>query len=243
MLPGHGWIRCRRCFSVKGDEIYLGGGDPAPWRLEANSAAWGSPDPEVIVLGFSKGARQSRPLPFEAIPFAGMWPSLTKILRALKLLESTDCVERHFRPDEQRFHFGSLIRCSVSGWDRQKQAYSKSGGQILERFLKHPSCHSASVTCARTYLGSLPDRVRLVLMLGNSDDYIQRCMRLMESSHPGIRRLNAVSYGTDGITWVHALHPAAQGSYLADWLGRRECPVGRKFAPALEGVMQSGVVH
>ncbi len=241
MLPAHGWILCRRCFTAKGDELYLGQGSPPPWRLEATSAAWGSTNPTVMVLGFSKGARQSKPVPFEEIPFAGMRPQLSRILRALGLLAPSDSVERHFGPNEPDFHFGSLIRCSVAGWHKDKRDYRKSGGQILERFLKDASCRRTAETCARTYLGSLPKRTRLVLMLGNSDEYAAQCMALMSQVNPAVQRINAVSYGNDTVTWVHALHPAAQGSYLNDWLEARPCAVGRKFAPALEGVRHSSV--
>lgn len=243
MLPEHGWIRCRRCFTTKGDALYLGQGSPAPWRLEATSAAWGASNPRVMVLGFSKGARQSRPLPFDEVPFAGMWPQMTRVLQALRLLVPGDRVERHFRADERDIHFGSLIRCSVGKLDRNKQDYSKSGGQILEGFLKDSACHRASQTCARTYLGTLPERTRLVLMLGNSNAYVERCMRLMSQEHPAIRRINAVSYGTDRVTWVHALHPKAQGAHLLNWLSGNATAVGRKFAPALAGVLHSGVVQ
>jgi hypothetical protein len=243
MLPAHGWIRCRRCFTAKGDDLYLGPGSPAPWRLEATSAAWGASNPRVMVLGFSKGAHQSKPLPFDEVPFAGMWPQMTRVLQALRLLGLGDRVERHFRADEPDLHFGSLIRCSVAQWDRKTQGYSKSGGQILEGFLKDSVCYRASQTCARTYLGTLPERTRLVLLLGNSDPYVERCMRLMKLEHPTIRRINAVSYGTGTVTWVHALHPKAQGAHLPNWLSGNGTAIGRKFAPALEGVLQSGAVH
>lgn len=243
MLPEHGWIRCRRCFTSKGDELYLGQGSPAPWRLEATSAAWGTSNPRVMVLGFSKGAHQSKPLPFEEVPFAGMWPQMTRVLQALRLLGSDDRVERHFGPDEPDLHFGSLIRCSVARWDRRKQDYGKSGGQILAGFLRDSACHRASRTCARTYLGTLPERTRLVLMLGNADQYVERCITLMKQGHPAIQRLNAVSYGTDSVTWVHALHPKAQGAHLSNWLAGNGTAIGRKFAPAMKGVLHSGAIQ
>ena len=58
-LPSHGRVSCSRC--------YL---DPAPlfdeskriegeWRITANPLAWGNTNPEVIVLGFSKGPTQA----------------------------------------------------------------------------------------------------------------------------------------------------------------------------------------
>jgi len=242
MLPDHGFIRCRRCYKAKGEEMCVGRGSPPAWRLEATSAAWGSATPKVMVLGFSKGQRQSQRLPLEKVPFAGMWPKLTKILRRLSVIEPSDTVERHFRADELDLHFGSLIRCSVAMWDPDKEEYRKSGGQILERFLKDPDCRPMAETCARTYLGSLSERTRLVLMLGNSDEYVDRCMELMGREHPDVRRLNAVSYGNDQVTWVHALHPAAQGSYLKQWLDAMPTTVGRKLAPAIDGIRLSGAL-
>lgn len=43
-----------------------------PVRIRVDNGAWGADDPLVIVLGFARGTRQSRPLPFDRIAFAGM---------------------------------------------------------------------------------------------------------------------------------------------------------------------------
>ena len=73
-LPAHGRISCARCFGGCAEwgrtSIEENG-----WVLENNPMAWGAADPEILVLGFSKGVRQSGPFlskPFETIAFAGM---------------------------------------------------------------------------------------------------------------------------------------------------------------------------
>jgi len=128
-------------------------------------------------------------------------------------------------------------------WDARKQGYTKSGGQILERFLKDRQCRPIAATCARTYLGHFSDRTRLVVMLGNSNDYVRLCRERMQEIHPDIQIVNSVAYGSDKVTWVHTIHPKAQGRHVPDWLSGEDSPVGRKFAPALQAVRKSGLVH
>jgi hypothetical protein len=61
-LPAHGQINCPLCHhqnpvvfnrTVTKDE-------EGNWRITANPLAWGNPNAEIIVLGFSKGPTQAR---------------------------------------------------------------------------------------------------------------------------------------------------------------------------------------
>jgi hypothetical protein len=242
VLPPHGWIGCNRCYLSSGDSRLIGNGAPPSWKIENPNGAWGSSDPLVVVLGFSRGARQSKPRPFDQIAFAGMRNSLTKIMKALHLLRPNDHVDRRICATEKDFHFGSLFRCSVSMWDARKSAYAKSGNNILEKFLESDETRKVAHNCTEQHLSALAARTKLVLLLGNNKDYVSGCRVLFKRLYPDLRPLNDVSYATDKITWVHTIHAAAQGDYVPQWLEGAQTAIGRKFRPAFEGVLNSAVV-
>lgn len=242
MLPKHGWIGCSRCYTTESGNRLLGAGSPPTWKLERPNGAWGAVEPLVVVLGFSRGTRQSRPRPFDEIAFAGMRESLSRILRALQLLKDSDHVDRRICSTERDFHFGSLFRCSVAMWDARKSAYAKSGNNILEKFLASEETRKVAHNCTEQHLSAMPERTRLVVLLGNSEDYVEGCRSLFQRLYPDLQSINEVCYSNGKITWVHAIHAAAQGDYIPQWLSGKPTPIGRKFKPALDGVLGSEVI-
>jgi hypothetical protein len=242
-FPKHGWIGCSRCLPETEQQLFLGSGSPAPWKIEKPNGSWGTNNPLIVILGFSRGSNQKPTLPYDEIAFAGMRPQLTKILQKLQLLGESDFVDNRINAHETIFHFGSLFRCSVSMWDKTRNDYSKSGGGILEKFVKAKENDLIAKNCINQHFGSIPKRTKLILMLGNSDKYIDRCCSLFRREHPDIRRINEVAYGNTDTTWVHTIHAKAQGSYLPEWLEGRETAIGRKLKPAIEAVQQSGVIE
>ena len=91
-LPAHGRISCTKCFDghVEFDISKRSDGD---WRVTANPLAWGNQEPEIVVLGFSKGPTQAGALartPHNAIAYKGSRTNVGKILRReLRSLETT----------------------------------------------------------------------------------------------------------------------------------------------------------
>jgi len=241
-FPKHGWIECSRCLPEAKQQLFLGHGNPAPWKIEKPNGSWGTDHPLIVVLGFSRGSNQKSTLPYDEIAFAGMRPQLTKILQKLQLLDKSDFVDNRINANETVFHFGSLFRCSVSMWDKKKGNYSKSGGGILEKFVKAEENDLIAKNCINQHFQNIPKRTKLVVMLGNSDQYIERCYSLFCREHPDIRRINEVAYGNQHTIWVHTIHAKAQGSYLPQWLEGRETAIGKKLKPAIEAVKQSGVI-
>lgn len=226
-LPVHGYIGCRSCFPGAEHVMRFANSDGSRWQIEQPNAAWGSTEPEVLVLGFSRGATQSKPgTPFDDIAFKGMRGSLTLILRALGLL-GTESVDTHIRASETRFGFGSLVRCSVAQWDEAKAEYSKSGGAILKKFAKGDITQSIASRCSATFLGSLPERTKLVVMLSNDPAYIDFCFHLMRAVRGDAARVNAVAYDSAGVRFVHTIHAKAQGALVPDWLEKRNSQTGR----------------
>jgi hypothetical protein len=163
-------------------------------------------------------------------------------MQALSLLDSEDHVGKHINANEKNFHFASLFRCSVSMYDPKKGDYSKSGGGILEKFLQAVETREIAHNCTENYVKNLPSRTRLVVLLGNSDKYVDGCKSLAERLYPNVRWLNRVAYTDGSVTWVHCIHAAAQGNHVPRWLSGGESAIGRKLRPAQEAVEQSGVI-
>jgi hypothetical protein len=89
-LPTHGRVDCNRCFnscqSVDFDKTKR---TEDNWRITANPLAGGNENPEVVVLGFSKGPTQGGALaraPHNEIAYMFGRPNVGKILRRVGLL-------------------------------------------------------------------------------------------------------------------------------------------------------------
>lgn len=241
---GHTKIDCAQCYpnhqATWGRSHHtFGAGSPPKWRIENTPAIWGSANPCILVLGFSRGSNQSHDRqPFDQVAFHGMRSALTRILRRLDLLAADETVDARIRDGEADMAFGSLIRCSIAQYDERKQGYAKSGGAILQTCLKDADSARIVDTCARRHLATRPERLRLVIVLGNEDRYIAGCRSLVTRLHPGVRPLNAVAYGDDQVTWVHVIHAKAQGRHVPDWLEQpaTASPLGHKRDLAIAAV-------
>lgn len=219
-LPSHGPIACRRCLPGTGAQWEFHNSDGSRWCLENSPAAFGATSPGVLVLGFSKGVNQSKAgLAFDDIAFAGMRKQLAAILQSLRLLARP--IDECIRAGEQRLGFGSLIRCSVAQWDPQKEKYSKSGNAILQKFAKGDVTAQVAKNCVDQFLRELPARTKLVVLLGNEARYIEFCKGQVERARGEARAVNAVSYDSVGVRFVHVIHAKAQGALIPDWLAGR----------------------
>jgi len=215
-LPAHGPIACRRCFTDAAPQRDLG-----PWRVVNDPGAWGSSAPEILVLGFSKGFTQAalaRTGRFEDIPFAKMRPRLTEVLRVLGVLGPDETVDARMVASERRLAFGSLVRCSLS---RLNEASGKREctGPIMTKAFAEAQAAPIVRRCAETHLQQLPASVRLVLMLGTGDAYIEGCRGVVRSLHgPRFAPLNPVAYRTGTTVWVHVSHPSGMNGYHSAWM-------------------------
>ena len=189
-LPPHGPLACRRCFPSSGNEWDFSNSDGSRWRLEHSPAAFGGSNPGVLVLGFSKGVNQSRPgLAFDDIAFKGMRKQLADILRSLNLLSRP--IDSCIRAVEERFAFGSLVRCSVSQWDSKTGEHTKSGNSILQKFAKGDATGRVARNCVDQFLRELPQRTKLVVMLGNEARYIEFCKQEVGLVRGALKPVNA----------------------------------------------------
>ncbi len=236
-LPAHGRVACVLCHRGQAPSFDRTATIEGDWKITANPLAWGSPFPEVVVLGFSKGPTQAGSLastPHDAIAFKGGRLALGKILAHVGLLPlDTDwslrqTVDRIIADKAGRFHFGSLIRCTVE--QNIRGTWTGTGGGILDKFVGTSFGAEVAGRCAATFLGNLPQSTRIVVMLGMGarGNYINETRKLFAAARPGKwATINEVSYSDGAITVVHVEHFKSQGALIPNWLGGNGHPRGK----------------
>jgi hypothetical protein len=240
MLPEHGKINCRACFTDNNNQAA-----PHPhWRMVNDPGAWGSNEPEYLVLGFSKGATQAGIFDtgrFEDVAFAKMRPRLTQALRIAGVLGKGETVDKKISSRNSNIAFGSLIRCSVTRYDQsasKKKGYDVfacSGALVTKSFDEIPEIIDR---CSRRFLVGLPKSVKAVLFLSNTDQYVQGCQALLQKLFPAdFRRINPMAVWADGRPWVHLAHPSGTNGHFGTWLESDIGP-GQKRREALDALAE-----
>lgn len=230
-LPAHGRIDCPLCFSDQAIIFNETKRSEDGWRITANPMAWGNVEPEIVVLGFSKGPTQVGALSkveHDDVAYKGSRKNVGKIFAHVGLLPSmapelleTE-VSRIISDRNGRFHFSSFIRCTVERFDKKSEKWKGTGGGMLDGFVKTSFGNSIASKCATRFLGALPPSVRLILMFGTGAklEYVDSALRAFKIARPGAwLKQNDVSYSDGKITVVHVEHFASQGALIPDWLG------------------------
>ncbi len=253
-LPASGRIACSRCYPT-GCQILFDSTvrTESEWRITANPLAWGNAMPEILVLGFSKGPTQAGALasaPHSEIAYKGSRHNVGKILGHVSLIpgttdaEKTAAVSKAIADPKGRFHFGSLIRCTVERYDHKKSAWVGSGGGMLDKFVRTPFGRTVSTNCSDRFLTDLPDQAKLVVMfgLGTKLNYVQEGFDLYGRARGGRWSwLNDVSYTDGKIVVVHVEHFASQGALIPNWLGVNNHERSQYGRMAQEAIQKSGV--
>lgn len=249
-LPSHGRVSCRECFRHLNDVTFdITRRTEGRWRITSNPLAWGGTDPEIVVLGFSKGPTQAGALataPHDVIAYKGKRRNVGRILRHLGLLSEQDddrlavAVDDLISDQDGRFHFGSLIRCTVE--QLHDGAWKSSGGGMLDQFVLSPFGRQVATSCVARHLKDLPSSTRLVVMFGMGAQlsYVRSTYGLLSSVRGGEWRwINDVAYTDGRVTVVHAEHFASQGALIPQWLGEVDHPRRRYGRFAQQAVLMA----
>ena len=225
-IQTHGRSSCTACFlpgSAPGSTRVEGA-----WRMDNNPGYWGAPEPEVLVLGFSKGANQSGSLPFDRIAFNGARHNLREILVALKLMPSNADIDAHFTATGRTFGFASVVRCGL-GLEVEPGRY-KTSGDVVRRAVEAGSpVRDVFDRCTERHLSRLPVSVRTVMFLGLDEPYIEAVFQRMSVIRPNLRRQGPMSYSDGVVTFVHVIHPSPLAtSHRQNWLRNDGNALARK---------------
>ena len=247
-LPQHGRINCTKCFHNIPVQFDVSKRSEEGWRITANPLAWGNPDCEIVILGFSKGPTQSGALdntPHDEIAYKGSRHNVGKILSHIGVLpletqnDPGRAISQIIANKTGRFHFGSLIRCAVERYDEKNSTWKGSGGGMLDKFVAKSFGQEVARNCTERFLSNLPAKTKLVVMfgLGTKLNYVQESFRLYQLARGGKWSwLNEVAYTDGKITVVHVEHFASQGALIPNWLGQDNHRRGKYGRMAKEAV-------
>jgi hypothetical protein len=209
----HGPISCRDCYA--GEDSIMALGD---WRLHNNPGYYGSSSPEILVLGFSKGANQNKTAvegDFDKVAFAKSRHRLQDVLETLNLMPSDRSIDHLMTAKEKYFGVASLVRCSFC---KMKGGTCKTIGDVIPSSFTNKSTLKIIETCSSKYLGSLPGSTKLVILLGTSETYIKKTKELIQRLHMDFNAINHVSFVAGGALWVYATHPSPGNGYFKAWV-------------------------
>jgi len=228
----HGSTQCRICFT--GTEKTLTLGD---WRLKNNPGYYGSSNPEILVLGFSKGANQNKAAEagdFDKIAFANARHRLKTVLETLNLMPSDRNIDALMTKHEQTFGVASLVRCSFC---KMKNGVCKTSGDVIPSAFTNLSTLAIIQKCAGTFLGKLPERVKVVILLGTSDSYIKKTKSIFSKLYPDFLTINSCAFSAGGALWIYAAHPSPGNGHFDYWVsGSLENTSGQKRIFALQAL-------
>jgi len=231
-LYRHGPQICRTCFSGSASEVRIG-----DWRLTNNPGYYGSSSPEILILGFSKGANQNRAAEhghFDIIAFADARHRLQHVLQVLRVMPQERSIDQVMTAKERQFGVASLVRCSFS---KLKDGVWKTSGDVIPSAFKDPQTMAVIRCCASQHLGELPPTLKLVILLGTDDRYIESARALVGSLHRDCAEVNSVAFRAGGALWVHATHPSPGNGHFNAWVsGPATSKSGQKRELALQAI-------
>lgn len=208
----HGWGLCRLCHAP-GKEVTQHG----QWHLRANPGYWGSSNPKVLVLGFSKGANQIKAATagdFDQVAFARMRPRLAKVLDTLGLIQPSANMDHLLSASGRALGAASLLRCGLS---LESAGKLETSGPIIAMSLQDPWTRDRIQTCVLSHLVNMPSSVTHVVLLGNDDRYVAGVKQIMRSAFPDYRDVNPMAFHARGAAWVFAAHPSPANGHFAGW--------------------------
>jgi hypothetical protein len=211
----HGPQSCRVCFTNT-DQNILHLGD---WRLHNNPGYYGSSNPKILILGFSKGANQNKEAAkgnFDKIAFANARDRLQIILNKLELMPKDRDIDSLMTAKEKYFGVASLVRCSFCKMD---EGTCKTSGDVIPSSFTNKNTLKIIETCSKKHLEALPSNVKLVVLLGTSETYIKKTTALIKRLYsdftPEIN--NHVAFKAGGALWIYATHPSPGNGYFKAW--------------------------
>lgn len=230
-LPAHGPVGCRKCWPTNHAGNVFTTSDQR-FRVVNDPGAWGSQNPAVLVLGISKGFTQAREFAdgeFDSVPFKNCRTRLRDVLATVGIMEPEADIDDCMKSSETNFAWGSVVRCSLSGWNTTKRDFFAGTPEVLPAF-KHAEASRFLRGCMREHLADLPDRTRIVVLLGNDDRYVDTIAQELQRMYAGqYSRVSAVAHKAGERLWVHIAHPSpGNGHFTAFIDGPTETPQGLK---------------
>ncbi|MBW3243546.1 hypothetical protein KUV57_12810 [Epibacterium sp. DP7N7-1] len=242
----HGPMTCRVCWkSSEGTEKDLHDGK---WRLVNDPGYWGAPDPEVLVLGMTKGTTQAQEMSeafqngtFDTVAFGGFRQRLLEALQIVGMMQGVQDISPYLTAASLDWGFASIVRCSLTARD-QNGSYRGNSGPVI-RGMRSPEGAQIMSACVKEHLTRLGSRNRLVVLLGNDENYFRAIKQAMLSafgSYDPLPGAGNTAFRAGGRLFVHIGHPSPLNGHFSTFrTGSPETGQGRKRVQARLGIEAS----
>ena len=229
-MPKHGPITCNECKSFMShigtntygvyscDVLSTTGGELV---LENNPLSFGASNPDVLILGFSKGGNQNNKLEtsqactntkilddkkFRTIAFHTHQPKIEIILKEIGLISEHETFAELLDPIESLFQFGSVIKCSLYIPDPDPKLKPKHDYSRKKIMNASTDAKKIMNNCINKHHSDIKDHA-LIIHFGTDKDYLE----IIESINifdDGINKYGEAKYATiDKTTWLFIDHP------------------------------------
>lgn len=237
----HGEVHCDRCWRDVDAQVQENG----PFKLVRDPGHWGGENPCVLVLGISKGNTQSqafRKSTFEDVAFKGLRDRMLMLFQATGLLdgEKIATFNRRFERGESDFAFASVVRCSITGWNPRKGHHTAESPFVIPAFKDGSPGNRFVINCAERHLAVLPDRTKVVLLLGNTGSYIRAMANVLDRVRGRVELVNPVAYRSGGVLFVHLAHPSKGNGHFGAYMRGEGLP-GEKRDWARNAIAAAGL--
>jgi hypothetical protein len=237
-LVQHGRMACDRCWKNVAANVQEAG----LFRLVRDPGHWGSSTTSTLVLGVSKGNTQSNAFAtghFDAVAFMRIRHRLLEVLQTVGLLQNETVAdfERRFCKDELEYAFASVIRCSLTGMDRKKRIHTADSQNVIPAFKVGSVGYRFTSACVDQHIGRLPDATQRVVLLGNTDAYIEHLSVAIGRLRGSLQKINDVAYRAGTVLFVHVSHPSIGNGHFGAFI-RGEGTPGEKMRMA-RGALKS----
>jgi len=239
-------MSCRICW--KPDEGTEKEFHDGKWRLVNDPGYWGAPDPKFLVLGMTKGTTQAREMSesfrngtFDTAAFAGFRPRLLEALQIVGLMQGVQDIDPYLTAASRDWGFASIVRCSLTARD-QNGTYRGNSGPVI-RGMRSPEGAQIMSACVKEHLTRLGPRTRLIVLLGNDENYfraIRQAMLSVFGSYDTLPGAGQVAFKSGGRLFVHIGHPSPLNGHFSTFRnGSAEAGQGRKRVQAQLGIAAS----
>lgn len=237
----HGPMTCDRCWKTISASVQESG----RFRLVRDPGHWGSANPSVLVLGISKGNTQSsafRNGRFEDVAFKGIRNRLLLGLQVVGLLPGETLVrfEQRFLSGEQEYAFASVVRCSLTGFDKVKKIHTADSGNVVPAFKPGSAGYFWTSACVDQHIGHIPSATRTVILLGNSDNYMKHLRTLVSHTVGRVMPISEVAFRAGETLFVHVAHPSKGNGHFGAFISGKGAS-GAKMRLASAALGQSAL--
>lgn len=176
---------------------------------------------------------------FDQVPFKDMRSNLLEVLQIVDLMKGETSVDRRIAANEQFYGWGSLLRCSLTGWRKKNDIWGYGcESRVVIDAMKDPGGKPFFKNCVRRFLIGLSERTRAVILLGNDNNYMKEVRKVAAQVFADYRPgPGPSSFTADGRTFVHVAHPSGTNGYRGEFLtGSIEKGQGAKREEARDAI-------